>query len=942
MKRVIVVWLACALVMGTTLFTVPARVNAGTPGEGDYGILETEWRKQFEESSLKAISTSAGMTRAEESCNLDVVIGGEEFSPTPPKGLWHSVKADGSYRWLKDTESDEASSSAAIVDINGNGFEEVIGGTTSGKTVEVMNATTGEFIWTFPNPPMSSELLFYEWHSSPAVGELNPDLDGLEIVILHAYTSTIYQFQGPLDGRDDGLHFTEHVGNPDDPLNWWEGVPVGTEGPDWDIIWVADLRTVGGALSLEEADMEFSSPAIADVDADGDLDVLVASRNGYVYVIDGMTGSILSSFPTGATSASVAVANVDDDPQLEVFVGTVESEFYALHWDASRTPPGLELMWTYPLSGYVVYSSAAVGDVDADGSLEVVFGTSVSGSGRGATLLSNGAVFSVDAVSGSMEWTIGTGGGVYSSPALADRSDVTRWEMTWPFFRANVRRTGYLPGSGTELAVYVGSDDSYLYLLRGTDGSLIDRFFVDPTQPIQSSPALGDIDGDFKIEAHVLTLHGTTQLDPAFWSIEDTGSSGSGTTSCGEPVADFGWWPLKPKEGQEIQFTDLSYDTMGEIVEWDWSFNHPGFPGGGPFSSDQNPTHIYGDNGLFDVTLTVWDDEDNSASVTKTVEVINADPTLDVWLSALAGSEQRTHGYWKHQCWIEENNLQSDEHPGISPFIDFIKEHSLVWANTNIQEICTDLRYAGNQQPQKLRRQLIAVWLNVASGKLFLDTPLHHHRTSSDTIGDFLFEAEDAILRALAGEYVRLHQIAVDINEDAGLFRYVPPVSGFYRATATDPGSDDLGFAWDCLDSSPIITGIHYNNGLGPDPYPSPDGTYPFIAEDSVICQYPFPPNTFLPSLTVTDDDGGQAKDEDIVDAWSADYRFAYAMEWIDIGFGFIVVDITVTYLEWDSCVIPIDPFTGEPLFGGGFGGEGRQGGDGISGGGGIGEENGP
>jgi len=941
MRNVVVVWLACVLVLGAILCLVPTSVSAGTPGEGDFGILDTEWRKQFGDSWKRDISTSAGLFRGETSCNLDVVTGSEELNPLDLNGLWHSIEADGTYRWLKETGSSEASSSVAIADINEDGIDEVVGGTTSGKTVEVMKATTGDFVWTFPAPPISSDFM-YEWHSSPAVGELNPSLAGLEVVILHAYTSTVYQFQGSIDGWNHGLNFLDHVSDPDDPLHWWDGVPVGTEGPDWDIIWVADLTTVGGDLPLTEGDMEYSSPALADVDADGDMDVLIASRTGYVYVIDGVTGAIMSAFPIDPTSASVAVANVNDDPQLEVFVGSVESKFYALRWDTIRTPPGLGLMWVYPLPTSVVYSSAAIGDVDADGVLEVVFGSSPYIVEPPPP--SSGAVWSLDAASGSLDWTTRTGGGVYSSPALADRSDVTRWEMTWPFFRANVNRTGYIPGSGRELDVYIGANNSYMYLLRGTDGSLIDRFFVDYTHSIHSSPVLGDIDGDYRIEAHVLTLQGSPSLDPAFWSIEDTGSSGTVTTSCGEPVADFGWWPLKPMEGQEIRFTDLSYDTMGEIADWRWDFHHPGYSGGGPsIFHIQNPTHIYGDNGFFEVTLTVWDDDDNSASVTKTVEVVNANPNIDYWLSALAGSEQRTHGYWKHQCTIDEQNPPNPEHPGIKPeFVEFIRSHSLVWANTNKQEICADLNFAGNEQPQKLRKQLIAVWLNVASGKLFFDTPLIHPRTPSHTIGEFLLEAEDAILRELTGQFGRLHQIAVDINEDAGRFWYVPPVSGLYTAVVTDPGSDDLEFDWDCLSGTTTITNIHYNNGLGPDPYPSPDGIYPFTAEDSVICAYPFPPDTFRPSLTVTDDDGGQAKDEDIVDAWSADYRFVYAMEWVDIGFGFIVVDITVTYLEWDSCVIPIDPITGEPLFGEGFGGEGRQGGDGLPGGGGFGEENGP
>ena len=202
MRSAITVWLACVLLAGMFFSMNLTSAKAGTPGQGDNGILQTHWVKDFDPSYNRIISTSAGLVRAEESCNLDVVIGGEEFNdPGPPKGLWHSVRANGIYRWLKDTESDEASSSVAIADLDGDGIDEVVGGTTSGKTLEVLSATTGNFVWTFPNPPISSDYL-YEWHSSPAVAEIDDSIGGLEVIALHAYSSTIYSFQGD---NSDGL-----------------------------------------------------------------------------------------------------------------------------------------------------------------------------------------------------------------------------------------------------------------------------------------------------------------------------------------------------------------------------------------------------------------------------------------------------------------------------------------------------------------------------------------------------------------------------------------------------------------------------------------------------------------------------------------------------------------------------------------------------------------
>jgi hypothetical protein len=43
---------------------------------------------------------------------------------------------------------------------------------------------------------------------------------------------------------------------------------------------------------------------------------------------------------------------------------------------------------------------------------------------------------------------------------------------------------------------------------------------------------------------------------------------------------------------------------------------------------------------------------------------------------------------------------------------------------------------------------------------------------------------------------------------------------------------------------------------MGPDPYPSPGGTFPFTAPDSKTHLY-LMAGTYAISLTVTDDDGG-------------------------------------------------------------------------------------
>jgi len=82
-------------------------------------------------------------------------------------------------------------------------------------------------------------------------------------------------------------------------------------------------------------------------------------------------------------------------------------------------------------------------------------------------------------------------------------------------------------------------------------------------------------------------------------------------------------------------------------------------------------------------------------------------------------------------------------------------------------------------------------------------------------------------------------------------------------ATATDPGSDDLTFAWSWGKGS-SESRIYYNNGVGPDPPKSPDGVFPFNATDTTAHTYG-DNGVFKVSLTVQDDDGGVATYEILV-----------------------------------------------------------------------------
>jgi len=113
-----------------------------------------------------------------------------------------------------------------------------------------------------------------------------------------------------------------------------------------------------------------SSPTVVDIDQNGMLDIIVGAADGYVYAWNAV-GDILLGWPVKTNDevrSSPSVAEIYGDGRLAVIIGSLDNFLYAFNSDGA-------LATGFPIDcGNKISSSAWIGDLDGDAQTDVVIG----------------------------------------------------------------------------------------------------------------------------------------------------------------------------------------------------------------------------------------------------------------------------------------------------------------------------------------------------------------------------------------------------------------------------------------------------------------------------------------------------------------------------------------------------------------------------------------
>ena len=299
------------------------------------------------------------------------VIGNTPW-PTPAVG---DVDGDGDLELFTSSGSGSEPYRGVLFGFHHDGSE-IIDGDNDPTTHGVFyKSASSEARFMYGSPAMADidgdtldEIVFFEKtrHSTPSEGALyvfdgNGDtLDGFPYSFVGLRGSTSSPAVADLDQNGD----LEIVAVTDKQV-----IVVNHDGSEFN----GWPQEIGEVSSSSIRDM-LSSPAIGDVNGDGDLDIALGWLWGKLYVWTADGGLLHDNFPAtivdqGASFTqyvrSPVLGNIDGDPLPEIIVSSGDAKLHAINHDGSAAQG-------FPLQlDALIYGSVAMWDIDMDGNMIV-------------------------------------------------------------------------------------------------------------------------------------------------------------------------------------------------------------------------------------------------------------------------------------------------------------------------------------------------------------------------------------------------------------------------------------------------------------------------------------------------------------------------------------------------------------------------------------------
>ncbi|KAK7249971.1 hypothetical protein SO694_00005650 [Aureococcus anophagefferens] len=234
-------------------------------------------------------------------------------------------------------------------------YYENVGSATS--PTYLVTGTTSPFdsigdVWIMPDGSLWS----FPPNSKPAFGDVDDDSD-LDLVV------------GGQGANFPGLVYYENVGSAALPTYV---VVFGTDSP------------FDGVEVDTESGLYYNAPALADLDGDGDLDLVVGEWEGLLFYYENVgsaaspsyvvvTGSERSIDGIVGSSSAPAFGDLDDDGDLDLVVGEQHGTLYYYENVGNATSPSYEAVagTASPFDGIDVGYQSAPAFVDLDGDLDL-------------------------------------------------------------------------------------------------------------------------------------------------------------------------------------------------------------------------------------------------------------------------------------------------------------------------------------------------------------------------------------------------------------------------------------------------------------------------------------------------------------------------------------------------------------------------------------------